>query len=65
MFGRDFDGYSGAPKPLKIEAIIAACREYPDKAGIRWRIMLFEEHIYSKRVKKFNADAAKRNKGKK
>lgn len=65
LFGRDIDSYCGMPKPLKLDAIIAACRACPDPAGLKWRIMFIEEKIFSKRIKKFNADMARRNKGKK
>lgn len=65
IFGREFDGYSGIPKPLKLESIVDACKDNSDPIGLKWRIMLLEERIYSKRVKDFNARAEKRNKGKK
>lgn len=51
--------------PLKLEAIEIEANNHTDPAGLKWRIMLIEERIYEKRVKKYNADSARRNKGKK
>lgn len=62
LFGRDIDSYCGVPMPLKLEAIIEACKTYPDPNGLKWRIMLFEQHVYSERIKKFNADMKRRRK---
>ncbi len=62
LFGRDIDSYCGMPKPLKLEAIISGCADYPDPAGMKWRIMLFEQKMYSMRVKSFNHEMNKRNK---
>lgn len=61
LFGRELDTFSGMPKPLRIEAIEIECSKFPDAIGMRWRVMLLEEHIFSKRVKKFKAESQKRN----
>lgn len=65
LLGRNIDGFSGVPQPLRIEAIENECKDYADPVGLKWRIVFLEENIFSKRIKKYNADAARRNKSKK
>ena len=41
--GRDIDGMSGFPLPLRIEAVEHECARHDDPEGIRWRLLLIEE----------------------
>lgn len=65
LFGRKIDTFCGAPLPLSLKEIDVVCNDFPDPIGLKWRILLLEEKIFARRIKKFNSDAARRNKGKK
>ena len=65
LFGRVIDTFAGVPLPLSLDAIALAAKEHVDPYGIKWRVIMLEERIYERRVKKFNADSSKRSKGKK
>lgn len=41
--GRDVDGMSGFPLPLRIEALERVCARCDDPEGVRWRVLLIEE----------------------
>lgn len=60
LFARGIDGFSGIPLTLRVEGIDCECAKTADPDGYRWRVMLIEEKVYTRRIKKFNADAQKR-----
>ncbi len=62
LFGRDIDTFSGVSRPLKLEAIEIEANGYTDPEGLKWRIMLFEERVYSKRLKRWQAEVGKKGK---
>lgn len=65
IYGRDIDTFSGVPRALRIEAVEIECNKYFDPDGLKWRVLLIEDKIFSNRIKEYNAKAEQRNKGKK
>lgn len=57
FYGRDIDTFAGVPRAMRIEAIDIECAKTSDPDGMKWRVLLLEERIFERRVKKFNADA--------
>ena len=58
-YGRTVNTFSGAPMPLRLEAIDNECLRQCDPDGVRWRVFLIEEIIYEMRVKRYMSEREK------
>ena len=56
MHGRGVDGFAGVPMALRLESINAECARLADAEGMRWRLLLLEDVILARRIKKFKAE---------
>lgn len=57
--GRDLDTMAGNPLPLRLEAITLECSRHSDPDGIRWRVLLIEDHVLA-----YRRDSQKKKGGK-
>lgn len=59
-YGRDIDTFAGVPRALRIEAVDLECDKTNDPVGLKWRVLLLEDKIFTRRIKEYSAMAEKR-----
>lgn len=59
-WGRGLDTFGGLPLPLRLEALRAECDRADNPEGMRWRVEMIEEIVFTKRLARFRDDAEKR-----
>lgn len=60
FYGRDIDTFAGVPRAMRIEAIDIECGKTSDPDGLKWRVLLLEDTIFTRRIKEFNAKSERR-----
>lgn len=59
-YGREVDTMGGFPLGIRLSDLEKVCGKHEDPEGLRWRILLIEEHILEERRRTYQRNNAKK-----